>query len=51
MNGCGWGGGSKERETNYPENDRRERWGRRARVKLLSISDKSLGVEGSMSEV
>ena len=28
-----------------------KRWGRRDRLKVLSISDKSLGVEGSMSEV
>ena len=51
ISSCGWGGSRKEGETNDPENDRRKRWGRRARLKVLSISDESLGAEGSMSEV
>ena len=51
MNVCGWGGGSKEGETNNPVNNRRERWGRELDLKVLSISDESLGVERSMSEV
>ena len=46
MNGCGWGGGRKEEETNNPENVRRKRWGRRARLKLLIISNERLGTEG-----
>ena len=51
MDVCGWGGDSKEGETNHSENDIRKRWGRRDRLKVLSISDKSLVAEGSMAEV
>ena len=51
MNRCKWRGGRKEEEIVDPGNDRRKRWGRRARLKVSSISDKSLGAEGSMSEV
>ena len=32
-NGCGWGGGKKKGEINYPENDRIKRWRRRDRLK------------------
>ena len=42
----GWGGVSKEWETNDPENDIRKSRSRMARLKVLSISYKSLGVEG-----
>ena len=49
--GCGWGGGRKEGQTNDPENNRGKRWGRSDRLKVLSIINKSLGTEGSMSEV
>ena len=31
--------------------DRRKRWGRRARLKVLSMIEESLGAEGSISEV
>ena len=51
MNGCGRGGSRKEGETNNSEKYRRKRWGRRARLKVLSISNERLGEEGSMSEV
>ena len=34
MNGCGWGGGRKEGETNNPENGRQKMWGIRARLKV-----------------
>ena len=51
MNGCRWGGGRKEGETNGPEIDRRKRWGIRDRLKVLRINEESLGAEGSMSEV
>ena len=33
MDGCVWGGGRKEGETNDPENDRIKRWRRRDRLK------------------
>ena len=50
-NGCGGGGGRKDGEMNDTENGRRKRWGRRASLLVLTISNESLGAEGSLSGV
>ena len=51
-----WGAGINKRAGSEKVNeqsrkDRGKRWGIRDRLKVLSISDKSLGAEGSMSKV
>ena len=51
INSCRWGGGINRRKRTIQKKYIIKNWGRRARVKVLSISNESLGVERSMSEV